>query len=176
MKKSKSDWVSLLAKFEIQGGSVNPVQRKILAQYQKNTGFMLPKSYCDYCQVFGPGFLTLPYCFRVCVPTASSAAFDIDILNKNKKGMPEDYVSDVDQFRRAVFFASDIGTSHFFWDPHEVIDSKNHEYGIFVIYRSWEVKRISEDFSSLIHDICHGSGVPGYENAEGVDLVFEPGQ
>lgn len=178
-----SAWKTLLAKFEIRRGSVSPVQQSELKRYEKKTGFRLPQSYQGYCQVFGPGYLTMPSYYCICVPNAEAEEFNLDVLNTNNKPMVERpdspvirYVSDMEQLRRAVFFATDIGTSRFFWDPNDVGNEKDHEYGIYVLYRNYKVERLATTFWSFINDVCLGTGLPAEDNTGGIDLVFSPGK
>lgn len=176
-------WKALLGKFEIRGGSVNPLQLSKLNQYERAKGAKLPKSYRSYVQVFGPGYLTLPCYYCVCIPDAEAEEFNLEVLNSNVRPLIErpdspaiQFVSDMNQLKRAIFFATDIGTSRYFWDPEDIEDDATHEYGIYVMYRNYKVERLAASFWSFVNDVCLGTGVPGYDNAGGIDLVFSPGK
>jgi hypothetical protein len=170
------EWKSILARLEIEQGAVNPVKKSVLSKYEKEAGLILPKSYKAYCQTFGPGELAPPWTYRIHTPHALSTAFNIDILNQKVKGMTFANLSALDmvRFKRVMYFATDMATSDFFWDPEDVTDKRDNECGIYVMYRNWRVERLCDTFWAFINDICLGTGVPGYDNSEGVELVFSP--
>lgn len=171
------EWKSILAKLEIEGGAPNPVNKLVLVKYENEAGLVLPKSYKEYCQTFGPGHIAPPWNYRIHTPQASSPGFNIDVLNKSVKRMVlAASAPDPKQFNRAVYFASDSATSDFFWDPEDVTSKRDGECGIYVMYRDLRVERLCDTFWTFITDICLGAGVPSYDNSEGVELVFAPGE
>jgi len=177
------DWKAVLGKFEIRGGNVSPLKPSKLNRYERTTGVKLPKSYRSYAQVFGPGYLTMPFYFCMCVPDAEAEEFDLEVLNENLKPLAErpdspaiQFGCDMDQLKRAIFFATDIGTSRYFWDTRDTGKNADNEYGVYVIYRNYKIERLASTFWSFVNDVCIGSGVPGYDNTGGIDLVLTPGK
>jgi hypothetical protein len=171
------DWTSVLSRFDIyEGGKLKPVEASALSAFERSNSFLLPTSYRGYCQTFGPGFLTRPCNYCICVPLAKSKRFNIDFLNQMVKSQENNYAADVDQINRSIFFATDIGTSEFFWDPTDITDKKDSEYGVYVLYRDYKVERLSDSFWGFINEICLGTGVPAYDNSTPIDFTFEPGE
>lgn len=173
-----NDWKSLLSKFEIREGSIEPVQPRTLARYEKAKGLVLPKSYKEYCKTFGPGTFVTASDRQFCTPAAASPWFNLDVLNQKIQSMAnvDEYAGDPKQFRRALYFGSDISTAFYFWDPQDVTDSKQNEFGVYVLYRDWSVTRLADTFWDLIYNIyaTYESKIKG--SSDDLGLVFVPGQ
>lgn len=88
--------------------------------------------------------------------------------------LPQVQAADTDQCRRAVFFARDVCTSWFFWDPSDVTDSQNHEYGIYILHREGRIYKLADTFWNFIKDVCLGTCIPEYDYSEEVERVFSP--
>jgi hypothetical protein len=157
----KSNWKAVLAKLEVEGGPVNPVQRPVLRRYERKIGLSLPEGYKAFCQTIGPGELTIPNYYRIYVPQAPDG-FNIELLNQKIKAMPRDFAiydirgTDRKQLGRGVYFASDIATSHYFWDPEDITNDEQYEYGIYGLHRDCSVERLCDTFWAFINDICLG--------------------
>ncbi len=176
---SKLAWEQLKRRFEIVGDKLRVVSPKEIAVFEDATGFRVPISYQFYCQVFGAGTLTEPANYEIAVPGLRQAYANSELtsLNQQIRRLSNEYryyCNRPDLFERAWFFGQDIGTSYFFWDPLEVTDYNNREYGIFVIQRDYSIFRLTDSFWQFVNDICLGSGVPGSANTEPIRWVFKP--
>lgn len=158
----KDDWRAVLAKLKVVGGPVRPVQRAVLRRYEKKHGMSLPEGYKGFCQAIGPGELTLPrgYCIHAPRdPIWDLESFDQDLkrqaLHRGQE-MLDFRGTDRSQLVRGVYFASEITTSCYFWDPHDITDPEQHEYGIYAIHRDSAVERICETFWDFVNTYCLG--------------------
>jgi len=171
-----NDWKAVLARLKVEDGPLKPLSMTTLKQYEKKIGIRLPKSYKNYCCTIGPGELVVPHCYRICVPDVASNAFNIEKINTDVRSIAgiDLMAADPVQYKRGLYFGTDISTSDYFWDPQDITDPKNNEYGIYVRYRNWQVDRLCDTFWEFINDICLGKGNPTQDNSLGVELVFTP--
>src|SRR5262245_7342480 len=104
---SVKDWQALLSGMQVEG-TVKPVRAGVIRQFEKDIGFRLPKSYCDYCKVFGAGFLSRPYHYTIAVPGAKYERFSLGFRCKlypgDIPGIQED-TAEGQQLKRGWFFA-----------------------------------------------------------------------
>jgi hypothetical protein len=158
----KLDWGAVLAKLEVVGGPIRPVQRAVLRRYEKNIGMSLPEGYKGFCQTIGPGELTVPRHYRIHAPR--DPLWDIESLNQDMKNQAphRDQLlldirgTDRSQLVRGVYFASDITTICYFWDPEDLTDPDQHEYGIYAIYRDHSVRRVCDNYWEFVNTYCLG--------------------
>jgi len=162
---NKTDWENLLKKFRIESGKPDlppgeprPVSASDIHKFEDVTHFTLPKSYKDFCEVFGPCTLIYPGSYQIAVPGSVQVAGKFDLIKLNGivrsyKNEYKEYCNDPVQFERSWFFAYDIATSYYFWDPLCITNVKSNEYKIFAIYRDYKIKFISESFENLVIDI-----------------------
>jgi hypothetical protein len=186
MKKDKwvIEWEVVLDSVEIRDGAVRPVSKADVTRHKKRSELLLPDSYYGYCQVFGPGELT-NWNYAICIPDAKSKYFGIEQFNTftRQSSAPRGWHPDVNQrqanaaqCRRAKFFASDICTSWFFWDPIDVTNREENEFGIYIIHREGYIARVADSFGEFIKDKCLGPGIPGYDYTNDIERVFFPGE
>ncbi len=142
--------------FDVRECPPIPVAGKSLDALEKQIGFRLPKSYRDFCCVFGGGELS--ECFNILIPNAPNDASDIVEANTLYHDGREydEYSPDPEQYQRAYFFARDICGGIYFWDPRDVTKERRNEYGVFVVFRDWETKRLANTFDEFIMDVCLG--------------------
>jgi len=159
-----SDWQTFLSRFEIERGELSPVPRTRLTQYEEQTGFTLPRSYCEFCETFGPGELRCMTDCEVHVPSAEMRHFNLERLNTvMRTERPTSGIADLEQYSRAVFFGSNMYTDSFFWDPHDVTDRAANEYGVYVLHRDQTVERLADSFWAFVTDYCIRDGEPGVD-------------
>jgi len=182
------EWEQILSKFRIANaksflppGNPRPVALEDLLLFESATGFKLPESYKNFCQVFGPCALTKPSAFKIATPGPITMNTYYNIIKLNTEYKSESvaesirpYCNDWERVERACFFATDIGTSDYFWDPAEITDRVNNEYAIYIMNRSCEVTFLARSFESLVIDIWLGSGVPEYDTSEPFEWVMIP--
>jgi SMI1 / KNR4 family (SUKH-1) len=159
---TKQEWLTLLRRLQVQTqrgatwSKVTPVTGKALDAYEKARGLKLPDSYRTYCTVFGGG--TIGSHFTITVPGSKKAemwslqVFDEyfhDEENETRSRNPE-------QHRRAIYFASDIATSCYFFDPGEITDQAHNEYAVYKIFRDYELQRIADNFWLFVTEFCLG--------------------
>lgn len=171
MATAKGNWKLLINNLEVRWGPVNPVPLSILSKYEKERKFILPHSYCGYCNTFGPGEIDGGVECRIYVPFAEEPQLNIDHLNNLIKQMAITGIANVDQFIRAVFFGSTRG-AHFFWDPNDTTDDSDIEYGVYALNRDNTVERLSDYFYEFINNYCIADGVPN----EDYKITFTPGR
>src|SRR5262249_53083897 len=157
-------------------GDLQPATAAELDQYETETTFKLPRSYREYCQLFGPGVLIRPHGFHIAVPGSASGGILTELrrfqaYSAEAQYEAKAYCSDPGQIRRAVFFATDIGTYFYYWDPQEVTDPAASECAVYVITRGEEIHRLADTFFSFVHDVCLGTGVPGTIN-DNIERIF----
>jgi hypothetical protein len=170
---AKYDWRSLRSKLQLERGDFVPANEPDMAQFEASTGFLLPKSYRDYCTTIGPGSLTSPVNYKIRVPGSKSQLYDLLSFHNEIRTYPTNYLKNQEQFKRAWFFARDIGNGIYLWDPIEVTRRAENEYAIYIIYEGNEVDRLADTFADFIDNICLTSAPPAYEQDE-VELTFNP--
>jgi hypothetical protein len=149
-------WKAVLDKLEVTG-KLKPVKEKALREYEETYQFLLPKSYRDFCKVFGAGFLTRPTNYEIQVPGAKEFRYT---LCPNVYGNPELEPDGWDpesfiRFKRGWVFASDIAPNVYFWDPHEHTLSQDNEYAIYGIeHEELKVERLAGTFWEFVNEIC----------------------
>lgn len=161
-----NSWTSVLPKFRVRG-ELQPVSLNTLREFESAKALTLPQSYCEYCQVFGPGKLTAMTSAKIAVPSDGTLNenFDLASVMEFHKGKDikdvEAYCSDVTRWTRAIFFASGLGCD-FFWDPIEETGDSTTEYAIYVCQRDLNIERIANSFQEFVNVICMESGVPSH--------------
>ncbi len=168
-----NDWKSVLAKLDVTGGSVNPVTAKEIAQFEAETKFLLPKSYCGYCTTIGPGILVTPDSYKISVPGAKSEHYNLLTFNDVMKVVEGKPSIIRELFARSWLFAVDIGNGLYFWDPLEITRPGDNEYAIYIMYEDYKLDRLADTFWGFVTKICLVSGPPGYVQSEN-ELTFEP--
>ena len=172
----KQDWEELLKKFEIKSRRPylpppvpRPASAGEIAQFEETADFKLPKSYKDFCQVFGPcELLDYQGNYQIATPGPPSwnGNYELKKFHERVKSYNDEYEDyckeNPSQVGRAFFFATDIATSSYFWDPLEITNKLNNEYKIYVIHRNYEVEFLSDSFQGLVMDVWLGSNLLRY--------------
>lgn len=133
-----------------------PLPLESLNALENRTGFRLPRSYREFCRVFGGGELS--DCYQILIPDAPHETYDIEKRNLLFHDSREynAYSPDPEQYERGYIFAQDIGRGIYFWDPQEITDDRRNEYGIYGVFEGWETKRLADTFGEFIIDLCLG--------------------
>lgn len=155
-----SKWKKLLKELEIETtmGAIAPVDKVVLDSCENDLGGKLPSSYRSFCSVFGAGEFARE--FRIAVPGFEGESETYSLLGLQKlshEGLEYDeYSPDPEQHARSVFFAVDILRSKYFLDPNDTTDASKNEYGVYVLFRDWEVRRIADNFWGFVTELCLG--------------------
>ena len=175
----ENTWQELLAKLEIrlQPGwtSLPRPSEDDLTQFESIHNFQLPTSYKSFIKLFGAG--TLAFDFKLLAPACGeSPRYNLQLFNQvTKTGFTPTFLqffSDPDRVQRLVYFAVPESADLIGWDPEDVRDSDNHEYGIYELGASEDLELIAGSFSEFIHSFCLAE-----TSDEGVSrLVYEPAQ
>jgi hypothetical protein len=170
----KRSWKQLLDSVTVEG-RIHPVSAKAIDRFEHAVEVGLPRSYCDFLGVFGPGKLNGRISIDITAPSQStpsssssarSATSSIETLNEDVWSTRfidlDEYCADPALIRNGLFFGKDIYTHHYFWNRTEITDKARHEMAIYVIYREWTSYRLADSFESFIYDICFDKGIPDH--------------
>jgi hypothetical protein len=130
-----------------------------LDRYEAETGFRLPRSYCSFIKVFGPGVLAWDY--RIVAPGYPEQGWAVDLAAFNAechRPLADKRVlrqfKDPAQVRRVVFFCRPGDGDLVGWDPEDVRDKQWHEYGIYEWGREEALGFVAASFTEFIEDVC----------------------
>jgi hypothetical protein len=121
----------------------------------------LPQSYKEFIHLFGPG--EIGEYFRIFGPSIEGFQDCGSSLEREREVWPE-YLTSVgrsDLGERVICFSTTIGGDATFWDPRDVRDPNEHEYGIYVHSRdamTGKVDFIAGSFQAFIEEVCLGKG------------------
>jgi hypothetical protein len=182
-------WQRLFDRLMRQRGQdlVRPTMKQMdaaLTRYERAIGIPLPNGYKAFIREFGPG--EIGGYFRVYGPHISGYedyGNDIAEENENWRDPEGGWVEfgNPSLVARLIFFSTTVGGDACFWDPEDVRDSQNHEYGTYVHSRSEpmdKVEFVAGTFEDFIHDVCLGHGFDkiggGWDPAGGPPQRFLP--
>lgn len=175
----ESKWQELLAKLEIrlQPGwvSVPKPTEDDLIQFETAHNFKLPQSYRSFIKLFGAG--TLAFDFKLLAPIGPNfPRYDLGSFNlETKSGFTSTFLhffSEPDRVKRLTYFAIPENADLIGWDPEDIRDRENHEYGICELGPTEDLELVAISFSDFIDHICLAD--PGDESV--TRLVYEPAQ
>ncbi len=174
-----SQWRVLWSALEIQppwGEAVRKPTDEAIAEYERQSGFLLPPSYREFAKVFGPGELAEGYKVRTpgsCLTGRSTAIstfnHNCDLAEFNRRlrrpsnPLGPDVINDIynrdkERISRLVCFADSMIGEVIGWDPLDIRDQANGEYGIFIIVRENDhASFLSPSFAAFVHDVCYGA-------------------
>jgi len=138
----------------------------MLDEFESRSGFTLPLSYRAFIKVFGPGELAWEY--RMFAPgyPHQSEMIDLEKFNADfrkpfadtehpriTKRLLEQYKDGQRLFRAVVFCRTGTGDL-ICWDPADVRDGRQREYGIYQLARKDFVEPLAVTFPEFIEDVC----------------------
>jgi hypothetical protein len=162
---SQSRWKELLENIDVVGDIV-PVAEHRLDVYEVGAKLRLPKTYREYCTVFGPGRLNGVISTRIAVPGERTWEWmaELELFNEHFLKLDsvelEEYCPDPQLWRNGIFFGDNQGDL-FLWNKSEVLDEQTHEMAIYVVLRDMETHRLADSFESFVFDVCLEHGTPG---------------
>jgi hypothetical protein len=184
--KSGRSWKKLLDIVQVQG-QLDPVSEKQLAAFEAANKIKLPRSYREFCKVFGPGDLQCRIWIHLTTPGRDTSAgrtveglwnVSTEVLNREIWSTSlfevDEYCSQPELVRKGLFFARDIYTHLYFWKKDEITSKSMNELAVYVIYREWDIYRLADSFESFIFDICLDKGIPNQGKPDLDPPVFEP--
>jgi hypothetical protein len=159
-------WESLWRTLVIRENTILPTLPRptdaTLNRFEQDTGFRLPQSYRAFAKVFGPGELAGDYHFFFPGYPGNEHS-DLAAVNARIRvrapGGPdfESFISsfcrDPEQVRRMVIFC---GTGHgdwVGWDPEDVRDRRNCEYGIYQ-WHGEQPSKVADSFVQFVEEFC----------------------
>jgi hypothetical protein len=145
-------------KQEVGGKFVSPPGVQALDEYEDQAGFKLPESYRQFVLLFGP--CRVGYVENIACPGYPEEGSPIDLRARDEEfhamyfdNVPEadlrDQYGDLDHFRRLVNFAN-FEERDWVWDPDDVTDPGNHEYGIYLVGRIQGLDRVARSFREFV--------------------------
>src|SRR5262245_37325516 len=157
---TKTRWETLLKGLEINTsmGELTPELTQALDDFEKSRSVKLPLSYRSYCEVFGAGEFGRQ--FKIAVPgyKGDATVYSLEELDQGAHELEyTSYAKDVAQYERSIFFCVDILRSHYFFDPAEASDLRNHEYAVYTLFSDFTVKRTADNFWEFVSDFCLGA-------------------
>jgi hypothetical protein len=176
---NKRRWTSLLKGLRIENdmGKLTPVDRSAFDAFRRESGVALPSSYRAFCSVFGAGEIAREFLIAVPGFQGRSEVYSLRRLQEMSHQDLEydEYSPDPNQHARGLFFATDVLGSKYFFDPKDVTDARNYEYGVYTLRRDWVVRRIADDFWQFLTDLCLGERHNDLiENDEPPEQLFRP--
>jgi hypothetical protein len=154
------EWEVLYSSLSITKWSGRPFlpkpTKEDLDAFEQEWEIKLPKSFREYAPIFGSG--TLGRRFDIATPGyGRRARHDIAAMNRSKciKQLRKwEELELPDQLERAIFFCETVGQDYIFFDPADITDRRNHEYGIYALLRlEKKAKKIAESFKEFIETI-----------------------
>jgi hypothetical protein len=136
-----------------------------LDDFQRRTGFRLPRGYRSFVTRFGPGSIGTYYPIDVPGRRGHGPHVDLDDFMRFRDKLIADgifdFYDDPERARRLVFFCSTIDIERVGWDPQEVTDAEAPEYAVYLVNRSGgPVERIAGSFREFIMEYCLGDRLP----------------
>ncbi len=126
---------------------------------EKKLKLKLPAGYREFAKAFGCG--KLGDYFLISVPVKdlqmSDLAFFSDFVRDNAE-LYEDMYGDKAFVKRMVGFGSTVGGDILVWDPKDVTDKANNEYGIYVLPDDKDkIVKLSKDFAGFVENAVFGA-------------------
>jgi hypothetical protein len=121
----------------------------------------LPQSYTEFIHLFGPG--EIGKYFEILAPSIQGFK-DWGLTFEHEKESWPEYLTGFgrsDLAARTICFSTTVGGDSCFWDPNDVRDTLEHEYGIYVHSRdamTGDANFVAPSFQSFIEDVCLGKG------------------
>ena len=176
---TKSKWKQLLKTLKTDSlmGELSPVDKAALDSFESTVGVKLPSSYRLFCSVFGAGEFARAVGIAAPGFQGKSTKYSLERLQSLAKEdlEYEEYSPDPGQHARSVFFANDIVGSMYFFDPYDITDVSKNEYGVYRLFRDWEVQRIADDFWIFVTNMILGEQHKKlFEDEEPPELIFRP--
>src|SRR5262245_6755722 len=106
-------------------------------EFEATAVFALPHSYREFIEVFGPGELSQRFQFHAPGYAKRNKILDLSHFNQLfrecKAFFPKETMTNL--IARQIVFCVTISGDWIGWDPQDVCDPVNHEYGIYNIGR-----------------------------------------
>jgi SMI1 / KNR4 family (SUKH-1) len=158
---TRKQWADLLGSLEVNyrmgRPPLTPAAQGDIEAFERARGVPLPRSYREYCAVFGAGEVALR--FKIAVPgfKGDATAFSLEDLDKvAHEGLDyEEYSRDPRQHERGIFFCTDTVRSYHFFDPADA-DPAGEEYAVYTLFSDFEVERTADNFWEFVTGCCLG--------------------
>jgi hypothetical protein len=171
-------WRLLLNGMVLQGEQGWTADRENLDAFEKRSGFKLPDSYRSFCTVCGPGELCGH--FWIASPGYPGSSpdlrvhFDLSSVHDDLRKTCEAFSPEPGQWQHASFFARTPTTDYCFWDLKEVTNPDKNEYAIFIVDRSFQIRRAADNFWDFVVQVCMADSLSLYENPTSRTFRFAP--
>ena len=122
--------------------------------------FSFPNSYHEFLLSIGPGtFRRYFFIDGPKVQGSNNKGITSRIKMTRGNSVLADVYEDAEVIGRMIPFGDTIAGDIFFWDPSDVTNRKQNEYGVFVLPRdSYRITRVSSTFLGFFRDVCFGHG------------------
>ena len=175
----KPQWKALLKILRVETlmGKITPAKESELKTFEKENGIALPASYRSFCSVFGAGELGKDFYISAPGVHDTLSIWSLQRLQEMSHDGVDyaEYSSDPKQHARSIFFACDILTWKYFFDPEDVTNAGDHEYAVHRLSRDWRVWRICDNFGQFVTEFCLGSRHNDlFEDEQPVQQLFRP--
>lgn len=157
------DWADFYRSLAVDVPFGTPVPKPTPAQldeYERRVGRKLPKSYRAFITVFGPG--SFSSMLQIAAPGYRylDSTCDIDIANesytynKDDMSIPGIAIEDNSRLSRLWFFGIEGCRNYLGWDPDDIRNVSESEYGIYRVVSACDVKLVATTFRQLVEDTC----------------------
>ena len=157
---SKGFWLDFYHTLTIDADCGRPVAKPTeqqLNEFEQESGFLLPKSYRDFIQIFGPGDFLLS--LEIAAPGYDNLVKEeMDLKRANKVyRLTSDEMSTLSQHdatraNRLYYFGFIYGRDPLGWDITDVMNAENNEYAIYQGF--YQHKVIAVSFQELVLTVC----------------------
>jgi hypothetical protein len=175
-------WETLFSCFQVTGPITYPLYAKReLERYEQEVNRRLPRSYREFCFVFGPGQIVFPFQFNIAAPGPETwrSLSECRYLNDFAGGSAaadSDDPQDISRLSRALYFGSDISLHFYFWDTGEITSAQEGEFAIYVLQRLGDIHRLADTYFDFITKTCLVDGTPGDDPTTERRRNFEPAE
>jgi hypothetical protein len=150
-----------------------------LDDFEKRTGFLLPRGYREYILEFGPGKLFSDWDIAAPGYRRLAKSWDLERMHSDIKpeGLLLEHSPEIhhDRMRRCFYFCRKY-KDFYGWDPTEVCDSAAHEYAIYRVMEDGSVVRAGGSFREFVEGAADQIlSEPDWDEEElGPRMTFEP--
>lgn len=157
-------WESLKQKLRVTKPPAPPQPIPTLAHlthFETSLGIRLPESYKLFVTTFGAGEIGGYFnIFAPGYPNKPSGSIEGLISLVRDPAVREAFIEaykDVDFLDRMIPFSNSIGGDIIAWDPDDVRDSVNSEYGIYILPDDLDqIVELASSFKEYIENVCLG--------------------
>jgi hypothetical protein len=157
-------WKDVCMRLDIRSPIGKPFEKPtsaVLGEFERRWKLRLPASYKGFIRLFGAG--EIGAYFNICapgLPIDCNGSLEGLIQMTRRQHIREAFVEtyrDEAFVDRMIPFADTIGGDVIVWDPKDVRDERNYEFGIYVLPNdAYSIVGIATSFLEFIEQVCLG--------------------